>query len=190
LSLKLHTLICSTRPGRVGPALAGWFHNAAVQHGGFDAELVDLAAFNLPVFDEPHHPMQRKYQNEHTKAWSRSVEAADAFVFVTPEYNFGPPPSLLNALNYLYLEWNYKPVGFVSYGGISGGLRSVQMEKLTVTTLKMMPVYDAVTVPFVAKHIKDGVFTPEPPQETSAKALLDELLRWAGALKPLRGAKS
>jgi len=187
--LKLHTLICSTRPGRVGPAVANWFHNAAVAHGGFDAELVDLVSFNLPVFDEPNHPAQRKYVHEHTKAWSRSVEAADAFVFVTPEYNFGPPPSLLNALNFVYQEWTYKPVGFVSYGGISGGLRSVQMQKLTVTTLKMMPMYEGVTIPFVPKHLSDGVFKPEPPQESSAKTLLDEMLRWAEALRPLRAAK-
>src|SRR5437588_355270 len=99
--MKLHNILCSTRPGRQGPAIADWFQEFARQHGKFEAELVDLAPVALPLFDEPKHPRFQKYQNEHTKKWSASVAAADAFVFVTPEYNFGPPPSLLNALNFL-----------------------------------------------------------------------------------------
>src|ERR1044072_4349009 len=121
---RLHTVICSTRPTRVGPSVATWFHEFAVQHGQFDAALVDLAEFDLPVFNEPEHPRLQKYQHEYTKKWSASVKAADAFVFVTPEYNYGPPPSLLNALDYLFWEWQYKAVGLVGYGGISGGGRS------------------------------------------------------------------
>lgn len=187
MPLKLHTVICSTRPGRVGPAVATWFQSAAEAHGGFDAALVDLADFALPVYDEPKHPRLGQYEHEHTKRWSASVAGADAFVFVTPEYNFGPPPSLVNALNYLYNEWNYKPAAFVSYGGISGGLRSVQVAKLTLTTLKMAPIVEAVTVPMVANQIAEGRFTPNDMQTQSAKAVLDELAKWAGALKPLRG---
>ena len=129
MSLKLHTIICSTRPGRGGKAVAEWFHGVAQQHGRFDAQLVDLATFNLPVYDEPLHPRLQKYEHAHTRAWAESVDAADAYVFVTPEYNFSTPPSLMNALNFVYKEWNYKPVAFVSYGGVSGGLRSVQMTK-------------------------------------------------------------
>jgi len=184
---KLHILIASTRPGRVGPAVASWFHNYAVQHGKFDVELVDLADFHLPVYDEPIHPMRQQYEHEHTMRWSASVDAADAFVFVTPEYNFGTPPSLVNALDFLYREWNYKPVAFVSYGGVSGGIRSVQMTKQIVTTLKMVPIVEAVPIPFVAQYLDDtGVFTAIEAHEKSATVLLDELLRWAEALKTLR----
>lgn len=184
---KLHTVICSTRPGRVGPAVATWFQDFAARHGKFDAALVDLAEFNLPVYDEPHHPRLRKYQHEHTKAWSASVDAADAFVFVTPEYNFGPPPSLLNALNYVYSEWNYKPAAFVSYGGVSGGMRAVQAEKLTLTTLKMVPIMETVLIPMVQQHLGEGgTFVPNEIHTTSARDLLDELFRWTEALKPLR----
>lgn len=186
MALKLHVVICSTRPGRVGPAVARWFHEAAVRHGKFDVALVDLADFDLPVYDEPKHPRLQQYAHEHTKRWAQSVAAADAFVFVTPEYNFGPPPSLLNALNYVYLEWHYKPAGFVSYGGVSGGLRAVQMEKLTLTTLKMAPIVESVTVPMVPQHLADGTFTPNELHTSSATAMLDELVRWAAALKPLR----
>ena len=72
------------------------------------AGLVDLADFNLPVYDEPNHPRLRQYVHDHTKAWSASVEAAAAFVFVTPEYNYFAPPALMNALDYLLHEWSYK----------------------------------------------------------------------------------
>ena len=188
MPLKLHTIIASTRPGRVGPSIATWFHEVAVAHGTFDAELVDLADFHLPVFDEPHHPRMQKYEHEHTKKWASSVSAADAFVFVTPEYNFGPTPALLNALNYLYLEWNYKPASFVSYGGISGGLRGVQMTKLTLTALKMMPIVEAVTIANFAHHQDEQKnFKPDTSHERSATGMLNELLRWAEALKPMRG---
>lgn len=184
---KLHTVICSTRPGRVGATVAEWFHGYAQAHGQFECELVDLAEVALPLFDEPHHPRLQKYEHEHTRRWSASVASADAFVFVTPEYNFGPPPSLLNALNYLYKEWNYKPAAFVSYGGISGGMRAVEREKSTLTTLKMVPLMEAVTVVDVAKHLDaDKRFAPTQIHTDSAKALLDELLRWSNALRTLR----
>jgi NAD(P)H-dependent FMN reductase len=190
LALRLHTVICSTRPGRVGPAVATWFQAAAARHAKFDAALVDLADFKLPIYDEPRHPRLKRYEHEHTRAWSASVDAADAFVFVTPEYNFGPPPSLLNALNYVYSEWNYKPAAFVSYGGVSGGMRAVQAEKLTLTTLKMMPILETVLIPMVQQHLDpNGTFTPNEIHETSATAMLDELFRWAEALKPLRAAR-
>ena len=190
MALTLNIIIASTRPGRVGATVGKWFHQAAAEHGKFEPVLVDLAEVSLPIFDEPEHPARQLYKHDHTKRWAASVKSADAFVFVTPEYNFGPPPPLLNALNYVYHEWNYAPAGFVSYGGISGGLRAVQMEKLTLTTLKMMPITDAVVIPMVAQHLdKDRVFSPTDLHKSSASAMLDELHRWADALQPLRATK-
>jgi NAD(P)H-dependent FMN reductase len=93
----------------------------------------------------------------------------------------------VNALNYVYGEWTYKPCAFVSYGGVSGGLRAVQLTKQIVTTLKMMPIMEAVTVPMVGQSIKDGVFAANDLHRKSAADLLTELGKWAGALKPLRG---
>jgi NAD(P)H-dependent FMN reductase len=185
---KLQTIIVSTRPGRVGPSVARWFHDFALEHGKFDARLVDLAEFGLPMYDEPHHPVLQNYQHEHTKKWAASVSEADAYVFVTPEYNYNPPPAFVNALNYVYKEWNYKPCGFVSYGGVSGGLRAVQMEKQLVTTLKMMPMVEGVMVPFVAKTLDENkVFQSNELIDASAVTMLDELYRWTVALKPMRG---
>src|SRR5689334_8006169 len=137
--LKLQVLIASTRPGRQGPAVGAWAVQQARANGKFEIEIVDLAEVNLPLFDEPKHPRFQQYEHEHTKRWSAIVARADAFVFVTPEYDFSPPASLINALHYLYNEWAYKPVGFVSYGGVSAGTRGVQITKSTVTALKMIP---------------------------------------------------
>jgi NAD(P)H-dependent FMN reductase len=183
----LQIVIASTRPARKGPAIAAWFERVARSHGKFEVELVDLATVNLPMMDEPEHPRLKKYQHEHTRAWSARVAKADAFVFVTPEYNFSTPPALVNALDYLVQEWAYKPVGYVSYGGVSGGLRSVQMNKQVVTALKMMPLPEAVTLPFFTNLFDEsGAFAPGEVQEKAAKVMLDELARWAGALAPLR----
>lgn len=185
--LKLQVIIASTRPTRKGPAVARWFAEFARGHGGFEAALVDLADFDLPVFDEPEHPAARRYQHEHTKRWSASVASADAYVFVMPEYNYFPPPSLVNALDYLVTEWTYKPAGLVSYGGVSGGLRAAQAVKLLLTTLKVMPIPEGVAIPNFGQHLdQDGVFRPNDLMEKSAATMLGELLRWAEALAPMR----
>jgi len=185
--LNLQIITVSTRQGRSGHKVAAWFTSYARQHAKFEIEEVDLAQVNLPLYDEPTHPRFQKYEHDHTKAWSKIVQRADAFVFVTPEYNFAAPPSLLNALDYLNKEWAYKPAGFVSYGGVSAGTRSVQMAKQIVTSLGIMPIPQAVAIPFFAQHInkETGVFDPGSIQETSAGVMLNELLKWATALKPL-----
>lgn len=184
---KLHIVIASTRPGRVGPKIAKWFFDYAKSHGKFEPVLVDLADFNLPVFDEPRHPRLGQYEHAHTKAWSESVKAGDAFVFVTPEYNYFPAPSLVNALSFLSKEWNYKAAGFVSYGGVSGGLRGVEATKPLLSALKVVALPEAVPVPAFPQFISDeGVFTPNELMSAGAATMLDELLRWTDALAPLR----
>ena len=183
----LQVVVGSTRPGRVGLPVAQWFTSRAEAHGGFDVELVDLAQVNLPLLDEPHHPRLGRYEHEHTKAWSATVSRADAFVFVIPEYNYGFNAAIKNAIDYLHMEWQHKPVGFVSYGGVSAGTRAVQMLKQVVTTLKMVPVLDAVNIPFVAQFLDaNGELQANEPMEQAATAMLDELARWTDALQSLR----
>jgi NAD(P)H-dependent FMN reductase len=184
--LKLHVVIASTRPGRIGLPIGTWFAERAKAHGKFDVQVVDLKEVNLPLLDEPKHPRLGQYEHEHTKKWSATVKAADAFVFVTPEYNYSTAPSLQNAFDYVYTEWNYKPASFVSYGGVSGGLRAVQMAKQTVTALNMMPIAEAVALPFAAKQIAGGVFQGNEANDKAGSAMLDELHRWAQALKSMR----
>ena len=183
---KLQIIIASTRPGRIGLPIGTWFSEVARRHGKLDVQVIDLATVNLPMLDEPKHPRFAQYEKAHTKAWSATIVEADAYVFVTPEYNYAAPPTLMNALNFLSREWAYKPVGFVSYGGIAGGTRAVQMLKLSVTALKMMPLPEAVTLPFAAKQIEDGVFKASESNEQASSTMLDELARWAEALAPMR----
>lgn len=187
MGLLLQTIICSTRPGRIGPGIANWFHQLAQQQGQFDAELVDLASFDLPLYDEPNHPRQQSYQHEHTKAWSSTIARADALVFVLPEYNFCPPPSFFNAVDFLYNEWNYKPCGMVSYGGVSGGLRSAQVAKQLVTTVKMMPMVESVMVQMAGASVDEELhFDAQSHHQSSAESMLTELHKWARALKTMR----
>ena len=186
---KLHVILASTRPGRAGEPIADWFVQRARAHGAFDVELVDLAEVALPFMDEPNHPRLRRYTHEHTKAWAARVDSADAFVFVTPEYNYGLTAPLKNAIDYLHFEWQHKPVGFVSYGGVAAGTRAVQMLKQVVTTLKMVPLVEAVNIPFHPQFIDElGVLQANEIMEQAAAAMLDELLVVEATLRPRRDA--
>ena len=184
---RLAVIVASNRPGRLALPVADWFTQVARQHGGFEVDLVDLAEVDLPFFDEASHPRLRRYEHEHTKAWSERIEAADAFVIVTPEYNYGMPAVLKNALDFLHHEWAYKPVAFVSYGGVSAGTRSVQMTKQVVTTLRMFPIPEAVAIPFVQQFLDDEQrVVPNEVMGGAAKAVLDELVGVEQALRQLR----
>jgi NAD(P)H-dependent FMN reductase len=184
---ELMIVIASTRPGRGGLPVAQWFIQHAADHGSFDIKVVDLAELRLPLLDEPHHPRLRQYTQPHTQEWSEQVDSADAFVFVTPEYNHGYPASLKNAIDYLHHEWRYKPVGFVSYGGVAAGTRSMEQLQQVVAAVKLLPVIAAVNIPFFQQFINDeGVLEPNDVMEQAADAMLDELLRLEAKLRPLR----
>jgi NAD(P)H-dependent FMN reductase len=184
---KLMIVIASTRPGRVGLPVSQWFESQAVAHGAFDVEVADLAELRLPFMDEPLHPRLQQYEHAHTKRWSALVAAADAFVFVMPEYNHGFNAPLKNAIDFLHNEWQYKPLGLVAYGGVAAGTRAAQMVKQVVLTLKLTPVAEGVTIPFVARLLDDdGAIQATPLMEQAAVAMLDELVRVEQALRPLR----
>ena len=179
-------IIASTRPGRVGLPVAEWFLGHAREHGQFDLDVVDLAELGLPFLDEPNHPKMRNYTQDHTKRWSARVDAADAFVFVTPEYNLGYTAPLKNAIDFLHHEWKHKPVAFVSYGGVSAGSRAVAMLKTVVSGVSLVPAGATVSIPFVRQFVEDGVLQPNDTMEEAAPALLDDLARLEHALRELR----
>lgn len=185
--LKVKIIIGSTRPGRIGPTVGEWVTEAAKKQEGFEVETVDLADIGLPLLDEPNHPAKKEYTKDHTKRWSAIIDDADAFVFVTPEYDFFPPASLVNALQCLSQEWKYKPAGLVSYGGVSGGLRSAQELRMLMVNLSMVALPGVVPVPFFPKFIEDGTFTPNKEMADGAAGMFAELAKWAKALKPMRG---
>jgi NAD(P)H-dependent FMN reductase len=185
----LQVIIGSTRPGRVGSAVADWIIDRARAQGDFEVEVADLAVLNLPIFDEPNHPRLHQYLHQHTQDWSKIVDRSDAFVFVIPEYNYGFNAATKNAIDYLHTEWLNKPAGIVSYGGVAAGTRAAQMLKQVLTALKVVPVTDSVNIPFVGEKLdEDGRLKPNEIMEAAAAAMLGELFRWAQALRPLRAS--
>lgn len=185
--MKLKIIITSTRPGRKGPLFAEWMNEFAQQNSAFETEILDLKEINLPFLDEENHPMQQNYQQPHSKLWSQTINDADAFIVITPEYNHGFSAPLKNALDYLHNEWKGKPMGFLSYGGVSAGTRAVEHLKIPVTTLGMMPIPTSVNIPFFSQFItKDGVFAPNQQTSQAALKMLQELYDWAEALKGMR----
>ena len=183
---RLLVLIASTRPVRAGEPVGDWFASRAREHGGFDVEVVDLKELGLPMMDEEKHPRFGEYANPHTIAWADTVDSSDAFVFVMPEYNHSFTAPLKNAIDYVFAEWGRKPVGFVSYGGVAAGTRAVQALKPVCLAVNLSPAAAAVNIPFVAKHIEEGLFTADEPLEKAASAMLDELIGLEAALRHLR----
>lgn len=191
LSVKptLAVVIASTRPGRRGLAIGEWIAEQARANGQFEVEVLDLAEINLPFLDEPNHPRLRQYVHEHTKAWSARVDAADAFLFVMPEYNHSINAPLKNAIDFLHQEWAYKPVAFVSYGGVAGGLRAVQAVKPIVSALKMTPLTEGVVIPMFTQFFNEqGRFVPNEMIRNSTEPMFKELLRQVQVLHTLRAA--
>jgi NAD(P)H-dependent FMN reductase len=183
---KVGVIVGSVREGRVGLPVAEWFVGRARAHGAFEPVLLDLKAIDLPMLTTSKHPRLGGYELPATQAWAAQVKACDAFVFVMPEYNHGLAPALVNALDHLSAEWQYKACSFVSYGGISAGLRAVAAAKPVVSALKMVALLEGVPIPFVTQLMADGAFTSNDTIDKAAGVLLDELRRWDGALRTLR----
>lgn len=182
----LFVVVASTRPGRVRIRVGEWFRAAAEAHGRFDVRFVDLTALALPFMDEPNHPRLGTYTRQHTKDWSAVVAGADAFVFVTPEYNHGYNAVLKNALDFLHKEWADKPMGLVGYGGIAAGTRATQQLKPVLDALRMAVAVEAVNIPFVTNFLSPEGFRANDVIEASAGAMLDELARLERLLRPAR----
>lgn len=181
----LQIIVCSTRPGRVGIAIAKWFYDLAAARGDFEVELVDLLEVNLPIYDEPIHPIKREYVHDHTLNWSHIIDRADAYVFVIPEYNHSMNAATKNAIDYLHWEWRYKPYGIVCYGGASMGLRAAQVLKPILAALKVTLCGD-VSVPLITLPVKDGVFEGNDILVNTSKTVLDEIAKLSPLLKTLR----
>ena len=179
-------IVGSVRPGRIGLPIAEWVREHAETESDFEIDFVDLAELALPFMDEPNHPRLRQYTQPHTIAWSERVDAADAFIFVTPEYNHSFSPALKNAFDYLNQEWWRKAVGFVSYGGVSGGSRGVVAFEPAFTTLGLVKTGANVEIPFAAAMVAEGVFTPTEKEQAILHKVIAELEELTGALKPLR----
>ncbi|WP_220817294.1 GNAT family N-acetyltransferase [Amycolatopsis echigonensis] len=187
-SVRVLVLVCSTRPGALGPAVGAWVAEAIgprARELGAELVPVSLADLELPFLDEEEHPSSGVYRQEHTRRWSELADAADGFIVVTPEYNYGMPATLKNALDYLGREWAWKPMGFVSYGNTSAGTRAVQHAKQVVTTLRLVPLGATVAIR-IADATEQGRVLPDAARASAATGMLEELVRVAHALRPMR----
>ena len=187
--VKIGIIIGSTRPGRNGLQVGEWVFSIAQERGDAQFELVDIESFNLPVLDEPLPAAAGKYSKAHTKCWAAQINGLDGFVFVTPEYNHGMPGALKNALDYLYKEWSNKAVGFVSYGASAGGTRSVEQFRSIMGVLHMADVSAQVSLSLREDFaVVEGkqILQPGVWQQASVEKVLDQVIEWSAALKPLR----
>ncbi|WP_027945979.1 NADPH-dependent FMN reductase [Amycolatopsis taiwanensis] len=191
-SLRLAVVVGSTRPGRRALKVAEWVRDRAAAQLRERAEIAvfDLAELKLPLLDEPMPAAIGEYRNAHTKRWAQLVDSCDGFVFVTPEYNHSMPAALKNAVDFLFAEWNDKAAGFVSYG-LNGGTRAVEHLRLTLAEVKVACVRSQVSLGlFTDFDIPDmsepGTLAPAGHHDGVLERMLDELVDWSAALRPLR----
>jgi NAD(P)H-dependent FMN reductase len=185
--LKIAIITGSTRPGRKSEAVARWVYDIAAKRSDASFEVVDIAAFDLPLLDEAMPPIINQYSKPHTKAWASKIATFDAFVFVTPEYNHSTSGALKNAIDFLYREWNDKAAGFVGYGG-TGGVRAVEHLRLVMGEIKVADVRAQVALSLFTDFANFSTFKPGPHQEAAVNAMLDDLVPWGRALQAMRRA--
>ena len=183
--MKIAILTGTVRPNRVSPAVAEWVRSIAAEREGVEFEVVDIADFNLPLYDEPLPAAYGQYANEHTKTWAAKVAEYDGYIFVTGEYNHAVPAPLLNAIAFPYTEWNNKAVGFVGYGSLGGG-RAVESLRRGAAVVQMADVRQAAYLSLFDDFENFSVVAPREMQVEAVNGMLDQLLSWAGALKAVR----
>ncbi|PSK67515.1 Chromate reductase [Micromonospora sp. MH33] len=183
---RIAIIVGSTRPGRVGRQVADWVAEHGRKRQDVEVEIVDVADYALPVFDEPNSPLMGLYEHEHTRAWSAKVAEFDGYVFVTPEYNRSIPSALKNAIDYLYKEWNNKAAGFVAYGSTVSGARAVEHLRLIGAGLQLAGVRTQLNLSLVTDFESFTTFVPTERHEATLAQLFTEVVAWAEALAPLR----
>jgi len=183
-ALRVAVIIGSTRDGRFGPTVASWFAaEAAKSHLDLDIDTIDLAEAELPLtmtgFGQP--------RPDAVEALAPRLAAADAFVVVTPEYNHSFPAVLKNAIDWYKDEWRHKPVAFISYGGLSGGLRAVQQLRHVFIELQAVPIRDSVSFhEYWSQFAEDGSWPrPAEARDQAVRSLLDQLA-WMGTALRVR----
>ena len=183
---KIAIIVGSTRPGRIGRAVADWVHRIAAKRAEAEYEIVDLADQDLPLYDEQLPAAVGQYAGEHTKRWADVVRGYDGFLVVTPEYNHAPPAALKNAFDFVHAEWANKAIGFVGYGAV-GAARAVEHLKLVAVELSIAPVSAQVTLLIPGDFPSYPEFSPQETREAELERVLDQLESWSKALAAIRG---
>lgn len=183
--MRVAVVTGSTRPARNNEAVARWVFDVSRKRSDADFELVNIAAYNLPLLDEPLPPSLGQYSKPHTKTWAAKIASFDAYVFIAPEYNHGIPAALKNAIDYLFAEWNNKAAGFVSYGS-AGGARAVEQLRLVIGELMVATVRAQVMLSIFIDFGRFAVFKPGAGRDTEVNTMLDQVIAWGRALKAVR----
>jgi len=190
--VKIQVIMGSTRQGRFVEQPAQWIFEKLKEKKDVEAELIDLRDWNLPFFNESVSPSMNKgvYELPLAAEWAKKVGEADGYIIIAPEYNHGYSAVLKNALDYVYHERNNKPVGFVSYGGISGGTRSVQQLRQVVIELQMVPIRNGIHIPMYWNNLDETGNLAMEAHKEGTENFLRQLLSWAKNLKIMRESES
>lgn len=184
---RIGIILGSTRPNRVGPQVAQWVYDEALKRNDADIEyeLIDVADYNLPLLDEPKQPAEGNYVHAHTINWSETISRCDGFIFVTAEYNHSIPAALKNAIDFLWVEWNNKACGFVSYG-FMGGARVVEHLRTVAGQMMMADVRSQVILMFGREFDQQHNFTPNESSVKNLNSTINQVVSWTEALAPIR----
>lgn len=188
--LRIGIIIGSTRPTRVGDQVAAWIKEQGERLSDAQFEIVDLAELDLPLLDEPYSASMGNYQNEHTKAFAARIAPLDAFIFVTPEYNHAPSGALINALSYLYAEWNNKSAALVSYGFTANGARAASILRSMFGELQLADVRQQLALSIPAEFENYSTFAPGEHVVEALATQLEQLESWGRALQGVRAAQA
>jgi NAD(P)H-dependent FMN reductase len=189
---RIGIVVGSTRAVRFADKPAEWVAEIARQHPEIEVEVIDLRDFPLPFFEEVASSLWAPSQSEVAQRWQKKVAEFDGFIFTAAEYTHGPTAVLKNALDYAYTEWNRKPAGFVGYGGV-GAARAIEQLRLHAVELQMAPVRSAVHIAWADYlAVKEGgrKLGDFEHLNQSARALVDDIVWWAKALKDAREAEA
>ena len=172
--MKIGIIVGSIREGRVGRMIGEWVEQQAADRG-VDYELIDLKAFDVPLFTSATHPMmsQKRYDDARVQAWSDAIDSCDAFVFVSAEYNHGVPGAFKNAVDSLGAEWVGKPYAIVGYGSV-GGVRAIENWRTVLANFSMVGVRNEININLFT-DLRDGQFHPTARQQTEIQDLFTAL---------------
>jgi NAD(P)H-dependent FMN reductase len=192
MSMKLGVILGSIREIRRGNRMAKWLMPQLDVFEGFETELLDLRDYPLPFFNENDSPEGHDgdYANAVGRAWSAKIKEKDAYIIIAPEYNHGTSAVLKNALDWLYNEWNRKPVAFISYSpNAAGGVRAVEQLRQNVIELQMAPLREAIHITYVLDTLTEDGKLLQGHYNERLVTLMEELLWWSSALKSARENK-
>ncbi len=190
--LRIGIILASVRQGRRGEKFSNWIQALLAERPDVEVRLLDLRDYPLGGYAYEKNPagIEQTYEDETARRWSETIHGLDAFVVVTPEYNRGYPGQLKNAFDHVFLGWQYKPIGFVSYGGSASGARAVEQLLGVVVEARMVPVRTGVNIRLIGLQLDDQQRPADAFYARRAAGMIDELLWWARATKRARAEET